>query len=219
MGMSDRRDKMSFQRIQDAFRGKLVDKMTINGYPHVRYWQRQRDEPRGQCRPAAQPQGCKDASQGNPWEATGQRCDKPRYMRPAECGLISISVIGMTPGPKWHAVWCRWSIVTATSFFVRPGDSTSLKVLLNVVGWKLGKPVASRRDQGGIRTVRDGEGAAGIGIWRKRRPRCNVADRTSTRIVAKSSAPKGGRLPEGLVGGENLGQPEREVTLGNGATC
>ncbi len=192
--------------------------MTINGYPHVRYWQRQRDEPRGQCRPATQPRGCKDASQGNPWEATGQRCDKPRHIEPAECGLISICAIEMTPGPKWQAVWCRCWVFTATSFYARPGDSTSLKVPLNVVGRELGKPVASRFDEGGIRTVRDGEGAAGTGTWKKRMPRCNVADRTATQSVVRSSAPKGGRLPEGLVGGESLGQPEREVTLGNGAT-
>nr|MDO8115557.1 hypothetical protein [Candidatus Sigynarchaeota archaeon] len=135
-------------------------------------------------------------------------------MESAKCGWNVV----ITPKPKWQAVWRRCCLVTAESSYERPGKSASLKTSMNVDGRELGKPVASRISEGGIRTVRDGEGAAGMGIWKKRMPWCNVADRTAKQFVAESSAPKGGRLPEGLVGRKSQEQPEREVTLDDGAT-
>ena len=129
-----------------------------------------------------------------------------------------MSIVRNTPGPKWQAVGWRWFGLTATSSIARPGGSVSLKVLMNVGEGELGKPVESRIETGGIWTAKDREDSAGMGCWSKQKPRGNHVDRTVTCFVAKSSAPKGGRLPTGPDGRETPTWPAQEVTLGGGAT-
>lgn len=123
-----------------------------------------------------------------------------------------------TLGPKWQAVWGRWCSLIASLFNARSGDSVFLKALLNVRGRELGKPDESRIDRSGIRSVKNGEGSAGIGRWRKRRVHGNSAHRVVHGFVTKSSASKDGRLPTGLNEGESPGLLVREVTLGGGVT-
>ena len=123
-----------------------------------------------------------------------------------------------TLGPKWQAVWGRWYSLIVLSSNARPGDSVSLKALLNVRGRELGKPDESRIVKGGIRSVKSGEGSAGIARRRKRRVHCNGEYRVVHRFVTKSSASKDGRLPTGLNERESLEWPLQEVTLGGGVT-
>jgi len=129
-----------------------------------------------------------------------------------------MSMVRNTPGPKWQAVRWRWFGLTATSSSARPGNGVSLKAQMNVGEGELGKPVESRIETGGIWTVKDREGSAGMGRWSKRMFRCNGENRMVTCFVAKSSAPKGGRLPTGPDGRETPAWPAQEVTLGGGAT-
>jgi len=123
----------------------------------------------------------------------------------------------ITPGPKWQVAWWRWSDVTALSSYVRPGKSVSLKALMNVEEGELGKPVRPRIDKGGIRTVKDGEGLAGRGCWRKQKRRGNRADRIAM-SCDKIIRPKGSRLPAGLDEGEIHGTFALQLTLGGGVT-
>jgi hypothetical protein len=122
---------------------------------------------------------------------------------------------GTTPGPKWHAAgrWC-FPLITV-SFGMQPGDSVSLKVLLNVDGGELGHPVVPRADWRGIHDVSEGDGTAGVGHRRKRMPFCSGTDRKKL-ACDKYFRPKGSPLPMGLFGRETLETREREVTLDDG---
>jgi len=61
---------------------------------------------------------------------------------------------------------------------VQPGESTSLRVLLNVGHLELGKPNKPHTHMwNGIPTVRRGDGLVGRGCWKKRMPCCNGVDR------------------------------------------
>jgi len=98
---------------------------------------------------------------------------------------------------------------------MQPGDSVSLKVLLNVNGGELGHPVVSRAGKGGIHNASEGEGTAGVGHRRKQKPFCSEADRKKL-ACDKYFRPKGSPLPMGLFGRENLETRLLEVTLDDG---
>ena len=60
----------------------------------------------------------------------------------------------------------------------QPGESSSLRVLLNVGHKELGKPNKSHtRKWSGIPTARKGDGLVGRGCWKKRTPYGNDMDR------------------------------------------
>ncbi|MHA1374396.1 MAG: hypothetical protein ACTSR7_08880 [Promethearchaeota archaeon] len=66
---------------------------------------------------------------------------------------------------------------------MQPGDSTSLRALLKVGHWELGKPNKPHTLMwNGILTVRKGEGLVGRGCWKKRMPCCNDVDRAIVSI-------------------------------------
>ena len=169
--------------------------MTINGYLSVRRWQRRGTKPRGQRSPFTTRDDKGELASRTHGKSQGK-------------GMINLvngrwRKTGDTPQPKWCVV-CRWcSSITIVSSIRRPGDSASLKVWKNVGGRELGKPVASRNEDSGIRTVRNGEGAAGKGCQRKQKPWCNVTDRRelSRDIILR---PKGSRLLAGLDERESL---------------
>ena len=65
--------------------------------------------------------------------------------------------------------------ITVFSYVAQPGDREYLKELYNVIHTEHGKP--DELQDGGILTVRKGDGSAGRGTKKKRMPPCNRADR------------------------------------------
>ncbi len=72
----------------------------------------------------------------------------------------------------------EWFFFIPLLSVAQPGDSTSLRILLNVGHKELGKPNKPHTCIWyGIPTVRKGEGLVGRGCWKKRMPYCNGVDR------------------------------------------
>ncbi len=125
---------------------------------------------------------------------------------------------GCYAGAKiWRAAWRECCGITPSSPETRPEENDSLKARLNVNHTGLGKPDKPRRARcgGGSLTVKKGEGLAGRGRWRKRMPRCNGADRATTRVVEIPTL-KEGRLPAGLDGRETHGADLPKEMLDDG---
>ena len=117
-----------------------------------------------------------------------------------------------------HAAWRGCYGITPLSPDTRPEESDSLKARLNVNHTGLGKPDKPRcaRYNSGSLTEKKGDGLAGRGRWKKRMPRCNGADRATTRFVERPTS-KGGRLPAGLDGRETLGAEPLKEMLDDGS--
>ena len=75
------------------------------------------------------------------------------------------------------------------SFVVQPGDSGYLRELHNVNHTEHGKP--DEPHVSGILTVRKGDGSAGMGCWKKRKPSGNKTDRGyyNERIINRRGYP------------------------------
>lgn len=178
---------------------KRVSEMTANGYLSVRRQQWWGAEPQGQRSLFATCRLEEEQAKETHGKLKSKGMINLVKTQSAKCRCV----FGWTPKPKWYAIGRRCCSITVGSSIRWPGKSASLKVLKNVKGRELGKPVVSRNDVCGIRTVRDGDDAAGRGCQRKQMPFCNETDRRKS-SCDENLRPKGSPLLAGLVEREIL---------------
>jgi hypothetical protein len=192
---------------------KPINEMTVNGYPYMPCLRQQGSEHRGQCSPAITRKIAGELARRTHGKSWGEHVINLVIPNRRNAGVFGGNRI--TPEPKWHAACRRCSQLTAVSSYVQPGDSVSLKVLLNVDDGELGNPVVPRGNVGSIHNASEGDGTAGVGRRRKQKPSCNEMDRKKL-PCGSIFYPKGSPLPTGLAGKEVPRLQEREVTLGDG---
>jgi len=184
---------------------KSVNVVTVNGYPYVRRLRQRGSEHRVQRSPATTRKVAGEPASRTHGKPRGK--DVVNLVNDSRRNAGDFDIYKrLTPEPKWHAACRRCFPLTAVSSYMQPGDSVSLKVLLNVDGGELGHPVVPRENIRGIHNVSEGEGTVGVGHRRKRMPFCSETDRKKL-ACDKYFRPKGSPLPMGLFGRETL---ERE---------
>lgn len=188
--------------------------MTVNGYPYVLRLRQRGSEHRGQCSPAITHEIAGELARKTHGKSWGEHVVNLVILDRRKVGEFVVSK-RMTPGPKWHAGCRQCSQLTAGSSYMQPGNSVSLKVLLNVDDGELGNLIVPRGGLGGIHNASEGEGTVGVGRRRKQKPSCNEMDREKLPL-GNVFCPKGSPLPTGLGGKETTGPREREVTLDDG---
>lgn len=173
---------------------KPVNVMTVNGYRDVRLWQRRGAKLPGQRSPATTREVAGEPASGTHGKPRGEDVVNIVNIDRRNAGDF-VLYKRMTPEPKWYAA-CRWCFsFTTVSSYTQPVNSVSLKVLLNVDRWELGKPDEPRHCFGGIRTVRNGEGSAGKGRQRKQMQSRNRIDRMEPncdKFIHRESGPTSG---------------------------
>ena len=178
--------------------------IAARGYLDVSHWQRCGIEPEEQCSPAPSHDGVGELASGT-------------HGKPRGKGVVNLVIydrrnVAEYAGAKRQVGRGRCFFLTVPLFVARPGDSASLKVLMNVMRWKLGKPDGSRinvavsvlRGYGKVQRVEE-TGESECRFVMKRIGR--------SRLVTKSSTMKVGRLSVGLDEGHARATLEQEGTL------
>ena len=198
--------RMNLERVNMNKMHKPAGVIAARGYLDVLHWQRCRIEPEEQCSPAPSHDGVGELASGT-------------HGKPRGKGVVNLVIndrrnVAEYAGAKRQVGRGGCFFVILPLFVARPGDSASLKVLMNVMRWELGKPdgfhvgmvVSMPRGNEMVQRVEDA-GESECRFVMKRIGR--------SRLVTKSSAMKVGRLPAGLDEGHVRATLEQEGTLGN----